>query len=47
MAAYVARLYLEWSRLLSPNRGEATFVYKPEMEWEQGKVYEEEAKMGF
>lgn len=32
MAAYTARLYLEWARLLAPNRSAADFVYDPSME---------------
>ncbi len=32
MAAYVARLYLEWARLTAPTRGGSDFVYHPSME---------------
>jgi hypothetical protein len=32
MAAYTARLYLEWARLLTDNRSSMDFIYKDEME---------------
>lgn len=34
MAAYVGRMYLEWARLLAPNRASMDFVYHPDMEVE-------------
>lgn len=40
MAAYVARLYLEWARLLSPNRSTADFVYNSDMELPYGQVFD-------
>jgi hypothetical protein len=32
MAAYTARLYLEWARLLSPDRGQSDFEYHEGMD---------------
>jgi hypothetical protein len=32
MTAYVFRLYLEWARLLAPQREESDFVYEERME---------------
>jgi len=32
MTAYMFRLYLEWARLISTDREEASLVYSPEME---------------
>lgn len=32
MTAYVFRLYLEWARLLAPNKAEADFVFEESME---------------
>lgn len=31
MAAYMSRLYLEWARLVAPNRGNMDFIFSEEM----------------